>query len=360
MRFRGALEKREYDPQREHLYTSDDPCQIQFWCDKPELEGVTFKTQFFQLQRNEVEAILELREYCRLRKEYPETLGPPFKVNHGEFVNYNDIPMFTKQKEVVSMLCKRLDQILQKCENGAFVRLSTRSPKDAALLSSRLYDRLETLYKQTKKSGLDFSQQQCLNFYRASSECLKVINSIEAVDFLLRSERTEIDLQFARLKQQKELRVHLVIREWIDINPLNEFRMFVVKGVPTSCTQYHRECLVPEFIERRDWIKEHLLKFFDHHIKDTFSHIEKYSVDFNIDLDSAKIWMIEVNHFPPIAGTGMFTWKNKDDRLQIEEGPFDLKIRTDATEKTLQEILPDEIYEFLQSLQPKKSRCIIS
>lgn len=48
-------------------------------------------------------------------------------------------------------LAKRLDAFVARYPNGAFVRLSTRSPKDAVLLSPKLYENLEKLIDESNE-----------------------------------------------------------------------------------------------------------------------------------------------------------------------------------------------------------------
>jgi len=92
-------------------------------------------------------------------------------------------------------------------------------------------------------------------YYRSISKAQLVSTGEQALTLLLSSNRVATDISNGMLVQGKHFTTKIVIREWVDIEPENEFRMFVVKGVPTALTQYHKDCYVKEFLTAKEKIK---------------------------------------------------------------------------------------------------------
>jgi len=125
---------------------------------------------------------------------------------------------------------------------------------------------------------------------------------------------------------EKNFDMKMVIRHWTEILPEWEFRAFVKKKKLTSCTQYYQSCFVPEFVTHKQRIQECIFKIFDE-VKDKIK-LDDYTIDFALSplLEEGKIWIVELNHVPPTAGTSLFDWANPKDRDIIENGPFELRV----------------------------------
>lgn len=122
-----------------------------------------------------------------------------------------------------SQLSQRLDAQIRQY-NGAFVRLSRRSPKDAiyecpVLLGrakTALIDELNTLRSPTLNDEM-------LALFHAMGRALQVLSGEEALNILTHSERVFVDLLLA-LDFPKLWSVHAAIRKWTNIPIEAEFR----------------------------------------------------------------------------------------------------------------------------------------
>jgi len=97
-----------------------------------------------------------------------------------------------------------------------------------------------------------------------------------------------------------------------------------------------------------------MIEFWEKNIKTIFVEkgVADYVVDFAIDPHSDKIWIVEINNPPPVAGQGCFNWENEID-LKIIRGelPFEFRILEKAPDDPLQ-----EQRGWLQSEKDKKSK----
>jgi len=113
---------------------------------------------------------------------------------------------------------------------GAFVKLSSRSPKDAALCHPRTKELLRQMIEQSTAppNSLEADIEDLIFFTRAISQALRVRTGAEAMRLMLRSCRASDDLAFAELMTNSsptEFQMHVVIRAWCeDIQPEWEFR----------------------------------------------------------------------------------------------------------------------------------------
>ncbi len=143
------------------------------------------------------------------------------------------------------MTCFRLDALIQplvKEFGGAFVRLSTRSPKDAALVIPAMKQMLRDGISKSKfkANTPEADAEDMILFTDACGKCLKVKSGAEALHLLLHSQRAYDDLSRAELVLGKEhFDMGVIVRGWVDISPEWEFRAFVYNGVMTACTQYY-------------------------------------------------------------------------------------------------------------------------
>ena len=377
-----AFKKREGAEQRKVMYLNDDPCQIQHWVHRLG-DQHTFETHILPLTLPQAKALLFVSQYFSRFKTFQIENSQMHDTSKGLHLNYDEERFVEAQSGVdqssypfgerfdftvlkpertdaLHELAEAIDQLMDemKWEDGAFIRLSTRSPKDSALESMKMYrmlkKRLEVLKEENPETTL--AHQQIVNaFYECSTKSLCIENGIEAVELLARSRRTYVDLNMAMLKQgEEDLEMGIVIRRWQpDIDPLWEFRMFLKKREPTGLTQYHDKTFVQEIYDNREQIEAMLLERYREVEPLLPENLEDFTLDFAIagGLESTRIWIIEVNHFPPIAGPALFDWNNENDRKLINEGPFEFRVLDPSfTCPSLEESLPDSSLVFLQSL----------
>ena len=210
---------------------------------------------------------------------------------------------------------------------GAFVKLSTRSPKDSPVA----FEKAHKTYQACLGSlGDNPSINDKLNLLSTIiGESLKVTTGEEAVKLLVSSDRVGEDLEYALEKGDEEFTksVHLVVREWVNVPLWGEFRGFVSGGRLTALGQYNYLIQFPILKDKVSRIKGDLEKF--HASIQECITMEQYIIDFVWTEES--MYLIEFNAFSEermfSSTTGLWNWESPTDREIMTKGPLTLRIR---------------------------------
>lgn len=229
--------------------------------------------------------------------------------------------------------------------NGAFIRLSTRSPKDAALSSLRIRELIaEGIASHTEArpdASIAEQMSEDLNIFTiASCAALKITTAQDAVKLLLHSQRVfddimrcDLDMEMSADSKDPEdyWNLKLVVREWWPhLFPPFEFRCFVYDDFMTAITQYYSLTYYPEVVDNSEVIRDMILdKWNEVH---SLLHMHCYTIDFAISRDMDDIRVVEINQLPPVAGTSLFIFDDPSDRCQIERGYRDFDVRASSCE----------------------------
>lgn len=151
---------------------------------------------------------------------------------------------------------------------------------------------------------------------------MSVCLSLLSVDMTLGlSERAHLDLHAHMLvlgEDEDKFNLNLIVREWCDaLDPMWEFRAFVMDSKLTSCTIYSDFTYVPEIAANRDTVERMIVECWES-VKDRI-HVPGYTIDFFVAPDLSFVKIIEINWLPPIAGTGLFNWHDEEDKRIINE-----------------------------------------
>lgn len=212
----------------------------------------------------------------------------------------------------------------------AFVKLSTRAPKDAPQI--------------LEKAAITFAQQggallpaneRCALFSTLVQQNFCISSGLEAVELLAASERIREDCAWATAAADfDELGLHIVLRRWDGaMPPSREFRGIVWKGKMHAISQYYHALHFPELQELRSLIADELVAV--HTSLQANLHTAGFDnciIDFAW-LGKGDIKVIELNPFDGVglgtmaASTCLFRWDDPDDRHIITEGPFELRLR---------------------------------
>jgi len=204
------------------------------------------------------------------------------------------------------------DTLAEKGWPQVFVKLSTRSPKDAPQIlqkaSATFIDR----------GGLSLAaNERCALFSDLVQENFSVSSGNEAVDLLLASERIHEDCAYAiEAQNYDELGVHIVLRRWDGAIPSsNEFRGIVWQGKMNAVSQYYHPLYFPQLEGVRATIVQDLGFVFDKiEPKLREAGFSNYIIDFAW-LGPDKVRVIEVNPFDGVslgtmaASTCLFSWE---------------------------------------------------
>eukprot|EP00927_Polykrikos_kofoidii_P071720 TRINITY_DN67956_c0_g1_i1.p1 TRINITY_DN67956_c0_g1~~TRINITY_DN67956_c0_g1_i1.p1 ORF type:complete len:1372 (+),score=148.41 TRINITY_DN67956_c0_g1_i1:599-4117(+) len=264
--------------------------------------------------------------------------------DHGSVSEVHRAELFD---EVLGMLADAMTECGADNGVGAFVRLSTRSPKDAL-------DELRLL--GPKPTGTLVANRNGVPWFMDAWARLRVFSADDAADLFLASERVVEDIRAARYYGFPT--PQLVVRRWArDMNTALEFRLFVSNSALTAACSYHADCYVEGLMERRRDVECLLHRFWTEAIRPrvldgchsfavdvVLSKIPEVLVVEEASADeclrgrgkpprsaSSLATVIEVNYPPPIASTILFDWSKAEDRRVLLEGPFELRLVSEQT-----------------------------
>jgi hypothetical protein len=206
------------------------------------------------------------------------------------------------------VLCRAL------CPKGefVFVKTSSRSPKDASILSAQLTTdyaaRLKAHASSRPISALD-DNTRLIALLEAATAQLRIATGARAVELLIHSERIYQDMQAAlshvppSSKSFVDADMNVVVRAWVPIDIDLEFRAFVRAGRVTAMTQYNHHAHFPDLVRQKDVIGRMIQNAFDRDIgpklaKANRKFADRSVVDFAITRDASgkldKVLIIEI------------------------------------------------------------------
>jgi hypothetical protein len=259
------------------------------------------------------------------------------------------------EKETLKQLEVRIDEILQNMDGGAgFVKLSTRSPKDAVF--ERSHPVVERYLNEVIANNIENREDNNLLIIltQACNNAMKIRSGKEASALLCNSDRVADDLKKAKetyLSNPDDPLPKLIVRAWVDIPLEHEFRGYVCKRQLNGLSQYFHYCHFPKLAEEKDQIQTRILEYFET-VKDLITH-DNYVIDFGILMDGT-IKIIEINPFHYGTGAPFFGWKKgSEGRNIILNGPFTFRIRTEPLAEARQRYMAACWDKFLTAKVPK-------
>jgi hypothetical protein len=221
--------------------------------------------------------------------------------------------------------------MLDNGDRGAFVKLSSRSAKDAPGMS-RTLDR--TFAERCPPDASENARLRLL--FEIATDFMRMRSATQVVSALVCSERVLQDLNVA-LQRLDRFHENVVVRRWIDIAVDMEFRGFVHRGRLRALSQYNHVFHSERVVALRDEILHLIVTAFDTHIRARLAaRFESYVVDFALTggrfaFDAAaaaadeRVWVIELNPFASSTDGALFSWRNDsavllgtDDAVPIE------------------------------------------
>eukprot|EP00041_Stephanoeca_diplocostata_P027437 m.753962 g.753962 ORF g.753962 m.753962 type:complete len:588 (+) comp23175_c0_seq4:179-1942(+) len=278
------------------------------------LKSVTFPTAFVRLSISDAEAMIAVYKHRELR-------GPPTTADH-----LRAIAGLRRQitRCMQSMHLGRDQQSRnQRAAAGYFVRLTSRSPKDAAVVTKDQFTKQFEHLKSVEPNS-DHTNLQLRAYFEASAQAQRVTNADGALSLLLASERVYCDLLEACAAFRKVgWTTQIAIREWSPrLRQEYEFRGFVHKSEFNAVCQYNHYCIYPlQYIHRHTLLAK-LRSFWCTRVRDVLQPaFDSYVVDFAI-LSDGTVTVVELNPFDSATGGAMYHWGIPEDRRVLENGPL--------------------------------------
>jgi len=338
-------------------FAATDPYRIEHWYNK--LREFTFESEFLDVDPETCKAITKYAEGVREVRQclkFQNTVEDRLSVHEAAS---KQPPCSKKYMDLLKALEQRLDTIIKKYgDDGAFVKLSTRSPKDTALEMHEMRMMVaDALAKDLERAGgeMDEDSWHCCGVSAVVDACCKVLrvkSGAEAMYLMLHSYRVYTDITRMELANNGNAEVQIAVRRWDPrVVPALEFRTFVYNHVMTACTQYYKLIYDANMAAHSKEISDLIWKFHEEHIKPRME-IATYTADFAVTADLKDIICVEINDPPPAAGTALFNWDDPADRKIIENGPYEFRCNTSFPKTSFGE-LNDPLPYFIDSLRTK-------
>lgn len=288
------------------------------WCNL--IQPFTFSTFFIPISVVQTEAIIKYQELIL-----------------AEYLNSEELPAYNDR--ILDELEMKLDEMIKQFPEGAFVKMSDRSPKDAATERGRIQQHLTRFLQPIMRKEAN----SCLNnweglpaVYRAMMASLRVSSGKEALQLILVSFRTLEDLKERMLLKDFFWDLEIVVRyaglflfpdvilfltsnrEWKEYNILFEFRGFSCNNKLTALSQYYFDCYIEEIDLDQDAISNAIYSYWDQNIKAPLSqdYCSGYVIDFAYVPETGEVFVIELNPFDSSTDGAIFKWSLHDNLLR--------------------------------------------
>jgi len=292
----------------------------------------------------------QFEEYSELIKPYTflSTLFPlPVETARSIREKYNELHNSDKRSGVtweengeLVNLAKAIDEAKQKFlrTKDIFVRLSSRSPKDAAI-----GERGIAIYKEAKKKINALNQEmndilatedntKLHALYITGTEALRIQTGSQAIDLLINSNRIQDDLEHF-LKTPHDT-FNVVVREFANFEVELEFRGFVYGQKLTAITQYNQFCYFPRVVKYKSHILQ-VMKDFVEGVLIPKIPLKNFVIDIMLvsqtpeegPFSNLQVYIVEINPFAEFAGEGLFSWTDPK-QVDILKGraPFEFRV----------------------------------
>ena len=198
------------------MFSDKDPFRVEVWY--PPLRDDTFETDFVEMSIEEANAICSAAEHGKFLRQLVQFAENKEEVARAKETLSKSSATTEVENALIAGLRARLDSVIQRfAPDGAFVKLSTRSPKDAALESHAL--RCQVIRELVPVAGpkttdVEFERLAVNSFIRASVQTLRVTSGEQAISLLVSSQRVQQDITRLRLAQDGKFHISMAVRRW--------------------------------------------------------------------------------------------------------------------------------------------------
>ncbi|XP_050418437.1 uncharacterized protein LOC126831840 isoform X1 [Patella vulgata] len=307
----------------------------------PKLAGFTSSEEIKEYQNAVLDVNTELWQECLKEVTFPSKYCPisieeaetfvriferMFKNLDAERISKIDLwgNLTPEEKIVIDNLSSKLDVVLQEVirnskEGCAFVKTSSRSPKDAPMAHGKFGELYKSYLSKLSEEERNCENQQIICLLKSAFEAMKVTSAREVMQLMITSERIYQDMLLA-LEIKDRYHENFVVREFVPIDVDMEFRAFVFDLELTAIAQYNYLVFSDRLLKEKDVIIERLQKFYKEEVKTriTTKFPQHFIVDFAVCKD--KIWVIEINPFLVSTDSGLFSWEHERHLLEGKEG----------------------------------------
>ena len=246
--------------------------------------------------------------------------------NISAHMDENQISNFNKLKEKVKSAISQIRSLPENKNANIFVKLSSRSPKDAVWQDKeRIIPILKENLSHVKKNDLN---GQMIALRRSFLKASAVKSAEEAFNLMSWSSRIVSDLKiFLTASENSEwFDIKIVVRQFMnDLDISNEFRGFIKNGKLTALSQYQTECYFPEIHKRKDKIAALVQKFVSETLVNKLPEWAKEGSVADFAIIGEKVYVVELNPFATTSGACLFKWEN-DKAILYGDAPFEIRV----------------------------------
>ncbi|KAH3767205.1 cell division cycle protein 123-like [Pelomyxa schiedti] len=240
--------------------------------------------------------------------------------------NKEDPAPALKSPSLVDVVAK-VQEAIMEFEGAAFVKLSTRSPKDAALQRPEY----KIILKHLLSKGDGSDNSDTIAVVTATRLAMKITNAEQAMQLLVNSERVYGDLMRALDHPKLVSQFSIIVREWVPMMPHQEFRAFISGSNVTAISQYCYYQYWPDVAKNKAVIGRRICEFLQGTIIPAVKSLTNFVVDLQVLNDRVRV--IELNPFGPDTSGCLFNWSDRTDNSILHNGPFEIRV--------VDKILPD-------------------
>jgi hypothetical protein len=230
---------------------------------------------------------------------------------------------------------------------GVFVRLSTRSPKDAPpllprdqLIAALCAELTQLAHKHPTRYLPNAGDLHSLALHRTCFSLMKVTSASQALGLCALSNRCISDLKRA-LDNVENIPWHMtmIVREFVPMPFEFELRGFVYQRHLVALSQYATDVYVEPLVTHRETIATNVREFFTTRIQPRLARIpnlDSYILDLVLmcpDRDLTAIKVLELNPYHVHTGSCLFDWTADSDQLH-GKGEFSFRVRMQRVEGT--------------------------
>jgi hypothetical protein len=222
----------------------------------------------------------------------------------------------------------KVDEEMAHAGAGYFIRLASRSPKDAAIFSRAELDaataKIAAAEPEPAAGGTPEATRanhRLRAFCDLSIMSLRVSSGEAAVNLFVSSERVFRDvIEALAAREACGFTQKVVVREWEPLLDQEfEFRGFVTGGKLTALSQYNHMVHFPEQVKRKAELLHAIAAFWETSVRDRLAaQYARYIVDFAV-LRDGRVIVIELNPFDNHTGAGLYSWGSEKD-VDVMEG----------------------------------------
>lgn len=233
----------------------------------------------------------------------------------------------------------------------AFVRLSTRSPKDAVALVPRLREQLVAALRERfallpphAGGGAPGRNAQLCALDGCMCDLMAVTDGAQAFELIMHSERCVSDLR--RMLEHRESLptwdLQLIVREHVRLPPSSEYRCFVRGGELCAVSQYFASSYFAPVAAGAAVTQARIEQFFEQHCKGALG-LEDCILDLALMPEPGAaeaveaagqaaaplggVWLIELNPYAPTTGACLFDWQV--DAETLAHPPVEMRVVTE-------------------------------